>query len=72
MFPLGRIFRYPAHYRAGAILLAWAVASVVFVPVADLQSIAALGTGTILWLSAAVTLTLAFRAARRPAVPLPC
>jgi len=36
MFPLGRIFRYPAHYRAGAILLAWAVASVVFVPVADL------------------------------------
>jgi hypothetical protein len=33
MFPLARIFRYPAHYRAGAILLAWAVASVVFVPV---------------------------------------
>ncbi|MGD0858886.1 MAG: hypothetical protein ABR912_06175 [Terracidiphilus sp.] len=72
MFPLGRIFRYPAHYRAGAILLAWAVASVVFVPVADLQSIAAFGTGMILWCSAAVTLTLVFRAARRAAEPLAC
>ena len=72
MFPLGRIFRYPAHYRAGAIMLAWAVASVVFVPVADLQSIAALGTGMILWCSAVVTLVLAFRAARRPAEPLAC
>jgi hypothetical protein len=48
------------------------VASVVFVPVADLQSIAALGTGMILWLSAAVTLMLALRAARRPAEPLAC
>ena len=72
MFPLGRIFRYPAHYRAGAILLAWAVASVVFVPVDDLQSIAALGTGMILWLSAVVTLALAFRAARRSTEPLAC
>ena len=72
MFPLGRIFRYPAHYRAGAIMLAWAVASVVFVPVDDLQGIAALGTGMILWLSAGVTLVLAFRAARRPAEPLAC
>ena len=45
MFPLGRIFHYPAHYRAGAIMLAWAVASVVFVPVEELQGIAAFGTG---------------------------
>jgi hypothetical protein len=72
MFPLGRIFRYPAHYRAGAILLAWAAASVVFVPIADLQSVAAFGTGMVLWISAAVTLTLAFRAARRPVEPLTC
>jgi hypothetical protein len=72
MFPLGRIFRYPAHYRAGAILLAWALASVVFVPVDDLQSVAALGTGIILWCSAVVTFALAFRAARQPAESLAC
>jgi hypothetical protein len=65
MFPLARIFRYTAHYRAGAILLAWALASVLFVPVDDLQGITALGTGLILWLSAALTLTLAFKAARQ-------
>jgi hypothetical protein len=53
-------------------MLTWAVASVVFVPVDDLQGIAALGTGMILWLSAGVTLVLAFRAARRPAEPLAC
>jgi hypothetical protein len=72
MFPLARIFRYPAHYRAGVILLAWAVASVVFVPVDDLQSITALGTGLILWISAAVTLTLAFKDARQSTQTQPC
>ena len=65
MFPLGRIFHYPAHYRAGAIMLAWAVVSVVFVPVEQLQGIAALGTGILLWFSAAMTLVLALRAARQ-------
>ena len=65
MFPLARIFRYPAHYRAGVIMLAWAAASVAFVPVDDLQGITALGTGLILWLSAALTLTMAFKAARQ-------
>jgi len=70
MFPLGRIFHYRAHYRAGAILLAWAVASVVFVPIDNLQGLAAFGTGTILSCSAAVTFALAFRASRRPADPL--
>ena len=65
MFPLGRIFRYPAHYRSGAVMLAWAVASVAFVPVEHLQGIAALGTGVILWLGAAVTLAVAIPAARQ-------
>jgi hypothetical protein len=65
MFPLGRLFRYPAHYRAGTILVAWAVASIAFVPVENLQGITALGTGLILWLSAAVTLALAIPAARQ-------
>jgi hypothetical protein len=72
MFPLGRIFHYPAHYRAGAIMLAWAVASVVFVPVEELQGIAALGTGVILWISAAVTLALALQAARQSAEMQAC
>jgi hypothetical protein len=70
MFPLGRIFHYPAHYRAGVVMLAWAVASVVFVPAEHLQGIAALGTGVILWLSAAATLALAFHAARQSTDPL--
>jgi hypothetical protein len=53
-------------------MLAWAVASVVFVPVEDLQGIAALGTGVILWISAAVTLALALQAARQSAEMQAC
>jgi hypothetical protein len=67
MFPLARLFRYPAHYVTGAVLVAWAVASAVFVPVEQMQAIAALGTGVILWLSAAATLALAFLATRQSA-----
>jgi len=65
MFPLGRLFHYPAHYRAGAVMLAWAVASIALVPAEELQGVAALGTGVILWLSAAVTLARAIPAARQ-------
>ncbi len=65
MFPLARLFRYPPHYATGAILVAWAAASAVLVPVEQLQGIAALGTGAILWFSAVVTLTLALRDARQ-------
>ncbi len=70
MFPLARIFRYRPHYRSGAIMLAWAVASVVFVPLDYLPSIAAFGTGILLWFSASVTLILALRDARQSAVAL--
>jgi hypothetical protein len=66
MFPLARIFRYPLHYATGAVLVAWAAGSALFVPVEQLQGIAAFGTGLILWLSAAVTLVIAMQAARRP------
>lgn len=66
MFPLARLFRYPPHYWSGAVLVVWAVASVVLIPNEHLQGIAALGTGVILWLSAAVTLLLAFKAAWQP------
>lgn len=70
MFPLARLFRYSPHYTTGSVLVAWAVASVFFTPVEHLQGVAALGTGAILWLSAAVTLALAFRNALQSAVPL--
>jgi uncharacterized membrane protein YccF (DUF307 family) len=72
MFPLARLFRYWPHYVAGGVLVAWAAASPALVPLERLQGVAALGTGIILWCSAAVTLTLALRAARRPAEPLAC
>lgn len=64
LFPLARLFRYPVHYATGAALVAWSIASTFIAPVNQLQSTAALGTGTILWLSAALTLILAFAAAR--------
>ncbi len=67
MFPLARVFRYPMHYATGTALVAWAVASVFLLPADQLQGIASLGTGIVLWLSAAVTLVLAFLAARKPA-----
>jgi hypothetical protein len=70
MFPLARIFHYRPHYRSGAIMLAWAVASAVFVPVEYLPGVASVGTGMLLWFSASVTLTLALRDARQSAVPL--
>ena len=72
MFPLGKIFHYTAHYRAGAVMLAWAVASVLLVPVEHLQSVTAIGTGCILWLAAAVNSALAIRDGRRPAAPVAC
>lgn len=67
MFPLATLFRYPLHNLTGAVLVAWASASVVFVPTDHLQSITAIGTGIILWLSAAMTLALAIRLSIQPA-----
>jgi len=67
MFPLARLFRYSLHYATGAVLVAWAAASAIFVPLDQMQGVAALGTGAILWLGAAVTLALAIPAARQPA-----
>jgi len=63
MFPLARLFHYPLHYATGTVLVGWAVATALFVPVNEMQGAAALGTGIILWLSAVVTLTIGLRAA---------
>jgi hypothetical protein len=67
LFPLAKLFRYPMHYITGATLVAWASASVLLVPAEHLQGATALGTGILLWLSAAATLALAALAIRRSA-----
>jgi hypothetical protein len=69
MFPLARLFRYPMHYLTGAVLVAWGAASAAFVPVAEMQGTTSLGTGAILWASAAVSLGLALLASREPVPP---
>jgi hypothetical protein len=65
LIPLARIFRYPAHYVAGTVLVGWSAASALFLPIESMQGTAALGTGIILWASATVTLVLAFQDARQ-------
>jgi hypothetical protein len=65
MFPLARLFRYSLHHVTGAVLIVWAVVSAVFLPVGQMQGTASLGTGLILWFSAAVTLAIALLHARQ-------
>jgi hypothetical protein len=66
MFPLAKLFRYPLHNVTGAVLVAWASASVLLFPIESLQGATAIGTGIILWLSAATTLAIAAKFALRP------
>jgi hypothetical protein len=66
MFPLAKLFRYPLHNVTGAALVVWASVSVLFVPADHLQGVTAIGTGIILWLSAAVTLALAIKLSIQP------
>jgi hypothetical protein len=65
LFPLARLFRYKLHHATGSVLVVWALVSAWLAPAAQVQSVTALGTGAILWLSAAATLTLAFLRTRR-------
>jgi hypothetical protein len=65
MFPLARLFRYSLHYGTGSMLVAWAAGSPLLVPAAHLQGVASFGTGAILWLSAAITLAIGFKATRQ-------
>jgi len=69
MFPLARVFRYPMHNKTGAVLVAWSILSIFIVPRDHLQGIAALGTGIILWIAAAIGLRLAFKTARNATPP---
>ncbi|MGD0831150.1 MAG: hypothetical protein ABR907_09425 [Terracidiphilus sp.] len=72
MFPLARLFRYAPHYATGTVLVAWAAASALLLPVDTMQGTTALGTGIILWASATVTLVLAYQGARQPDGELTC
>jgi hypothetical protein len=64
LFPLARLFRYPAHYVTGTLLVLWSVGAVVVLHREDIPSTGALGTAAILLLSSLYTLTLAERAAK--------
>lgn len=64
MFPLARLFHYPMHYGTGAVLVAWGAASCLIFSRDAMQGSTALGTGAILWASAAVGLVAAGRLVR--------
>jgi len=56
--PLAHLFHYRMHYVTGAVLVSWGAISAFLFSQESLQGAAALGTGVILWVSAAVTLVL--------------
>ncbi len=71
MFPAGAPLPLPARTTLpGRCWLHGPQASALIIPADRLQGTAALGTGLILWLSAAVTVFVALQAARQPS-PLP-
>jgi hypothetical protein len=67
LFPLARLFRRKLHLVTGFAMVLWASITVLFVPVESMQSVTAIGTGMILWASAAISLTTGLIAAHRPA-----
>jgi hypothetical protein len=68
LLPLARVLRYPMHYATGGLLIVWAALSAWLAPIDRMQGATTLGTGCILWASAAVTLAAALVASmRRPA-----
>jgi hypothetical protein len=60
-FPLARLFHSPQHHVTGAVLVAWGVLCLLFVPQDVLQSTTGFGTGAILWVASAITLARSFR-----------
>jgi hypothetical protein len=63
LFPLGRLFRYPAHYVTGTLLVVWSAGVVARLDPDEIASAGAIGTAVILLLSAIYTLIGATRAA---------
>jgi hypothetical protein len=72
LFPLARLFHCSQHYLTGGLLVAWGAVTAALLPAAEMQGTTALGTGVILWASAAVTLGLALAGARRVPVAVAC
>lgn len=65
LFPLARLFNYRMHHVTAISLVLWATVCLLALPVDRLQGITALGTGIILWLSAAIGLVIGAQAIRR-------
>jgi len=64
LFPLAKLFRYPAHYVTGALLVLWSAGTVILLAKERIASIGALGTAAILLGSATFTLMTVRKAAR--------
>jgi len=63
--PLARLFRAPSHYAVAVIMVAWAVAGIIYLPLEHLPSLTAYGDGLILWQSGAQALAVGLNLARR-------
>jgi hypothetical protein len=59
--PLARLFHFPLHYVTGAVLVGWGAVSALLFSRDVVLGVAALGTGAILWVSAAAMLVLVMR-----------
>jgi len=64
MLPLARLFRYPMHYVTGTVMTLWGIGTAALLPAEHLQSTTAFGSGAILWVSALVSLAVAFSIAK--------
>jgi hypothetical protein len=63
LFPLARLFQYPAHFVTGTLLVLWSVGTATLLSSQNIAGFGAVGTAIILLLSAAYTLVSATRAA---------
>lgn len=59
--PLARLFLFPMHYATGVVLVCWSGISALLFSQNAVLSAAAMGTGVILWASAAAMLVLVMR-----------
>jgi hypothetical protein len=65
LYPLAKLFRYPAHNVTATLLVVWATVLAAMLPGPMLPSVGAVGTAAILLGSAAYTIWSANRTARR-------
>jgi hypothetical protein len=67
--PLARLFRRPASYATGGIMVCWTLAALAYAPAKYLQGVTAIGAGAILWQATATALAVAIAEARKPVNP---